>query len=160
MLVVRTLECRADPLGQLVGTEQTRGLDHLAFAVNPFGLDCVEPRALFGHQTGDDPHSTTTLFDSSVVRTDPAPDLTAYVPAGIVPDQHPNPLLPMATNLWQHHSKKRVVIPLTTGRPSTKRGHVLPSSGVYRVRSKRWPSDRGRLFRPSAQPDAAAHPLR
>src|SRR5215207_452704 len=90
MLVVRTLECRADPLGQLVGTEQTRWLDHLAFAVNPFGLDRVEPRALLGQQTSDDPHSTTTLFDFSVVRTDPTPDLTAYVPAGVVPDQHPH----------------------------------------------------------------------
>src|SRR3712207_6618879 len=91
MLIVRTLECRADPPGQLVGTEQTRGLDHLALAVNPFGLDGVEPRALLGQQTSDDPHSTmTTLFDFSVVRTDPAPDLTAYVPAGVIPDQHPH----------------------------------------------------------------------
>src|SRR5688572_24554394 len=72
----------------LVGTEQTRGLYHLALAVNPFGFDRVEPRALLGQQTSDDPHSTTTLFYFSVVRTDPAPDLTAYVPAGVVPDQN------------------------------------------------------------------------
>src|SRR3712207_3787485 len=91
MLLVRTLQCRADPLGQLVGTEHTRGLDHLALAVNPFGLDRVEPRALLGQQTSDDPHSMTTLFDSSVVRTDPAPELTAYVPVGVVRDQHPHP---------------------------------------------------------------------
>src|SRR3712207_9578113 len=83
MLLVRTLQCRADPLGQLVGTEHTRGLDHLALAVNPFGLDRAEPRALLGQQTSDDPHSMTTLFDSSVVRTDPAPELTAYVPVGV-----------------------------------------------------------------------------
>src|SRR5215203_1230400 len=90
MLVVRALECRADPLGQLIGTEQTRGLDHLALAVDPFGLDCVEPRALLGQQTTNDPHSTTALFDFSVVRTDPAPDLAAYVPACVVPDHYPH----------------------------------------------------------------------
>ena len=56
MLVVRTSEGRADSLGQLVGTEQTVDLNYLALAVNPFGLYCVEPRALLGQQTTDDPH--------------------------------------------------------------------------------------------------------
>src|SRR5215218_2581031 len=90
VLVVRTSKSRADPLGQLVGTKQTLGLDHLAFAVNPLGLDRVEPRALLGQQTTDDPHSRTAaaLFDLSVVSSDPATYLPAYVPARVIPDQH------------------------------------------------------------------------
>src|SRR5215213_4804075 len=91
MLVVRTSEGRADSLGQLVGTEQTVGLNYLALAVNPFGLYGVEPRALLGQQAGDDPHPfLLALFESPVMLPDPAPHLAAYVPAGIVPDQHQN----------------------------------------------------------------------
>src|SRR5215204_4005037 len=77
-------------LAALVGTKQTLGLDHLAFAVNPLGLDRVEPRALLGQQTTDDPHSRTAaaLFDLSVVSSDPATYLPAYVPARVIPDQH------------------------------------------------------------------------
>src|SRR5215211_4666578 len=91
MLVVRTSEGRADSLGQLVGTEQTVGLNYLALAVNPLGLYGVEPRALLGQQAGDDPHPfLLALFESPVMLPDPAPHLAAYVPAGIVPDQHQN----------------------------------------------------------------------
>src|SRR5215210_6570412 len=91
MLVVRTSEGRANSLGQLVGTEQTVGLNYLALAVNPFGLYGVEPRALLGQQAGDDPHPfLLALFESPVMLPDPAPHLAAYVPAGIVPDQHQN----------------------------------------------------------------------
>src|SRR5829696_342249 len=89
MLVVRTSKRRAHSLGQLIGTEQTVGFDHLTFAMNPFGLDCVEPRALLGQQTTDDPHPfLLTLFQSPVAPTDPAANLAAYVPACVVPDQH------------------------------------------------------------------------
>src|ERR671912_178146 len=41
-----------------------------------------------------------------------------------------NTFLLMAASFWQHHSKKRVVIPLT-GRPSTKRNHASLSSVMY-----------------------------
>src|SRR3712207_5354658 len=89
MLVVRTSESCTDSLSQLAGAEQTVGLDHLALAVNPFGLDRVEPWALLGQQTTDDPHPfLLALFESPVAATDPAPDLPACVPTGIVPDQH------------------------------------------------------------------------
>jgi hypothetical protein len=81
MLVVRTSECRANPICQLVGSQQSVRLDHLPLAVNPFGLYCVEPWASLGQQTGDYPHSPPTLLDFAVVRSDPTPDFAAYVPA-------------------------------------------------------------------------------
>src|SRR5829696_5288956 len=92
MLVVRTPECRADPLGQLVGTEHSIGLDHLALAVYPLGLYRIEPRALFGQKAAYDPHARAALFDLTVVRSDPPSHFSAYVPACVVPDQHPNSL--------------------------------------------------------------------
>src|SRR5215208_7469392 len=89
MLVVRTSERRADSFGQLVGAQQTVGLDHLAFAVNPLGLYGIEPRALLRQQASNDPHPfLLTLFEGSVVRSDPAANLAAYMPACVVPDQH------------------------------------------------------------------------
>src|SRR5215213_10353886 len=70
MFVVRAAESRADPICQLVSAEQTVGLDHLAFAMNPLGLHRIEPRTLLRQQTSDDPHSfLRALFESPVVRT-------------------------------------------------------------------------------------------
>src|SRR5215212_7150208 len=89
MLVVRTSKRRADSLGQLIGTEQTVGFDYLALAMNPLGLHRIEPRALLGQQTTDDPHPfLLALFQCPVAPTDPAANLPAYVPTGVVPDQH------------------------------------------------------------------------
>jgi|SRR5215210_7458735 len=48
MLVVRTTENPADPICELISAKQSLGLCDLAFAVDPAGLDCVEPRALGG----------------------------------------------------------------------------------------------------------------
>src|SRR5215210_5943143 len=93
MLVVRTSKRRADSLGQLIGAEQTVGFDHFALAMNPFGLHGVKPRALLGQQTSDDPHPfLLALFQSPVAPTDPAANLAAYVPTGVVPDQHQHSL--------------------------------------------------------------------
>src|SRR5829696_8838326 len=92
MFVVRTGEHSADPICQLVSREQPIGLDHLALGVNPLGLYRIEPRALDGQKAAYDPHSSAASFDLTAVGSDPPPDLSAYVPAGVVPDQHPNSL--------------------------------------------------------------------
>src|SRR5918994_5504122 len=90
MLVVRTSKRQADSLGQLVGAQKPVGFDHLALAINPLGLHRIEPRALLGQHTTDDPYPSydLALFQSPVVRSDPPSDLAAYVPACVVPDQH------------------------------------------------------------------------
>jgi|SRR5918912_4248932 hypothetical protein len=46
MLVMRTIEDRANSIGKLVSAEQSLGLCDLAFAVDPLRLYCVEPGAL------------------------------------------------------------------------------------------------------------------
>src|SRR5215217_1694029 len=90
MLVVWRSEGRANPICQLVSPEQTVGLYNLALAMDPLGLHRIEPRALYGQQTAYDPHSISTLFDPAVVGGYPLPDLAAYVPGGVVPDQEPH----------------------------------------------------------------------
>src|SRR3712207_26643 len=86
MRLVGTAESLADPLGELISAEQPLGLYDLPLAVDPFGLDWVEPRALLGKQTGHYPHPSTALFDSSVMLPNPASNLFGGVPTGVVPD--------------------------------------------------------------------------
>src|SRR3954452_14280807 len=92
MLVVRTPECRADSLGQLVGTEHPIGLYDLALAVDPLGLYRIEPRAPLWQQAVYDPHPLAAAFNPFVVRGDPPSNLFGDVPGSVVPDQHPYPL--------------------------------------------------------------------
>ncbi len=42
MLVMRTVEDPANPIGEFVGSKQTLGLYNLALAVDPFGLYSVD----------------------------------------------------------------------------------------------------------------------
>jgi hypothetical protein len=51
MRVMRTTEDPAYPLGKLVSPQKTLGLDHFALAMNPFGLDGIQPRALLGQSS-------------------------------------------------------------------------------------------------------------
>jgi hypothetical protein len=90
MFVMWTAEDPANPLGEFVGSQQTFGLYNLTLAVNPFGLDRVQPRTLLWQKAAYDPHSISAVFDLAVVRTEPAPDLFGDMPARVVPDQKQN----------------------------------------------------------------------
>src|SRR5215217_9753060 len=87
VLFVSTVEDPANPLGELVSTEQPLSLNYLAFAVNPLGLYRIEPRALGGQRTRHYSDSMTAGFDTAVVGADPASDLMAFMPACVVPDK-------------------------------------------------------------------------
>ena len=76
MFFVITAEDFANPLGELVSTEQPLSLNYLAFAVNPLGLYCIEPRALGRQQTWHYPDPMAAGFDTAVVGADPASDLS------------------------------------------------------------------------------------
>src|SRR5215210_1374487 len=76
-----------DPIRKLVSREHHIGLDRLALAVDPLGLDRVEPRALLGQKAGYYAHSVATVFDLPVVGGEPFLDELALVPACVVPDQ-------------------------------------------------------------------------
>jgi hypothetical protein len=56
MLVVRTTERPAHPVGQFIRAQQSIELHDLALAMNPFGLDGVQPRALLRQKATDDPY--------------------------------------------------------------------------------------------------------
>jgi hypothetical protein len=89
VLVMRTVEDRADPICQLLSREQPLGLYDLALAMDPLGFHRVVPGALLGQKAAHDPHSTAAVFDSSVVRGDPPSELFGDVPGSVVPDQNP-----------------------------------------------------------------------
>jgi hypothetical protein len=92
MRLMSTAEDPTDPIRELIGVEQTVGLEHFSLAVDPLGLYGVQPRTLLGQKATDnpDPSFATALFDLAVMLAEPAPDLTAYVPGGIVPDEEQN----------------------------------------------------------------------
>src|SRR5687767_10522830 len=87
MLVMRTTKCPAYPLCEFVRVQQSIELHHLALAMNPFGLDGVQPRALLRQKATDDPYPTAALLHFSIVFAEPSSDLPGDVPACVVPDQ-------------------------------------------------------------------------
>src|SRR5919112_560304 len=87
MLVVRTSEDPADPVGELISAKQSLELRDLAFGVDPLGLDGVEPRALGGQRARYYPNPMAAGFNPAIVGGDPTSHLMAFVPACVVPDQ-------------------------------------------------------------------------
>jgi hypothetical protein len=81
MLVKGTTKRPAHPVGQFVGAQYSIELHDLALAMNPFGLDGVQPRTLLRQQATDDPHPTAALLHFSVVFAQPSSDLPADVPS-------------------------------------------------------------------------------
>src|SRR5829696_74446 len=108
MLVMRTTEDPANPLGKLVSAQQTLGLDHFSLAVNPLGLYGVKPRTLLGQKTTYDSHSgfLPALFDTAIVPAEPAPDLFGDMPTGVIPDQKQDLLLASRLELLRAPRKK------------------------------------------------------
>jgi hypothetical protein len=123
MLFVSTAEDTANPLGELVCTEQPLGLNYLAFAVDPLGLYRIEPRALGGQQTWHYPNPTAAGFDTAVVGDDPISHLMALVPTSVVPDKKQSLLTPLPKPVAAPREKLRGVMELT-GRPSTNLSQV------------------------------------
>src|SRR5215210_6781237 len=87
MLFVSAAEDPANPLGELVSSQQPLGFERLAFGVNPLGLYRIEPRTLGWQQTRYYPDPTAACFDTAVVGADPISHPMALVPARVVPDQ-------------------------------------------------------------------------
>ena len=62
-----TAKVSTDPFSQLVSREQPISLDHIAFSMDPFGLNRVEPWARLWQQEGQDAHAFARLLDLLVV---------------------------------------------------------------------------------------------
>ena len=84
---MQAVEGGANTLDELVSGQQAGGLDHPPLAVDPLGLDGVQPGALDRQVTRDDPHAVAGQLDLAVVAPDPGPDLATDMPGRIVPDQ-------------------------------------------------------------------------
>ena len=68
MLVMRTIEDPANPLGELVSSQRiTLRLHYFALAVNPFGFYGVKPWTLLGKKATHDPHPLCALLDFSIL---------------------------------------------------------------------------------------------
>src|SRR5262245_20975711 len=87
MGMVRAVEGGADALDEFGGWQQPGRLQHPPLAMDPFGLDGVEPRRLDRQVAGDDPYPGAGQLDLAVVAADPGPDLVTDMPGGVVPDQ-------------------------------------------------------------------------
>lgn len=107
MRFVGTAEAPAYPIVEFVSAEQPLGLYHLSLAVDPFGLDRVELRTLLGKQAGHYAHSAAAISDLAVVGGDPVTHLTAFMPAGVVPDQKQGLLGPLFELLAAPRKKLR-----------------------------------------------------
>lgn len=89
MRLVSTAEAGTDPLGQLVASQQTRGLDDGALGVHPLGLDRIEPRTLAGQVAhhAKRAHALTLPFYLTALLANPGRHGLAAMPRRIVPDQ-------------------------------------------------------------------------
>src|SRR5215204_5409205 len=130
MLVMRTTEDPANPLGKLVSAQQTLGLEHFSLAVNPLGLYGVKPRTLLGHKTK---LTILTPAFSPLFLTQrlclPSQRLTSLETCQLALSQiRSRTFLPAASSFSEHHERNCVVM-LLTGRPSTNLSHVSSSSG-------------------------------
>src|SRR5215208_5455169 len=87
---MRTTKDPTDPIRKLISSQKILRFHDLALAMNPFGLDGVEPRTLLRQQAAHDPHSASALLEFSVVSSQPAPDLPGDMPTSVVPDEEQN----------------------------------------------------------------------
>src|SRR5258706_7323128 len=77
-------------LRYLAAREQAVRLDNGTFAVDPLGLDRIEPGAFDRQVARQDPYAVALLLDLLVVGMDPAAHVLADVPGSVVPDQGPD----------------------------------------------------------------------
>ena len=80
-----------DALGEFPGGEFARRLNNRSFAVQPAGLNGIEPGAL-GGQAADEKPEAPRAFRVAIVLSNPSPDGGAGMPRGIIPDQDPGGL--------------------------------------------------------------------
>src|SRR5918993_1531025 len=130
MLFVSTAEDPANPVGELVSTQQPLGLNYLAFAMKIHcGSIALSHGLLVGnrHATIRSPWPlalTSRLWAAIQLRTS---RLLCQLALSQIKSRA---FLPRALSLWQHQERKRVVMELT-GRPSTNLIQVSASSGRY-----------------------------
>ena len=90
VVFMRAAEIGTGAVGDLVGREQPGGLNDGALAMDPLGLDGLEPRTLDRQIAGREAHPLALLVDLLVMAADPGSHHLADMPGGVVPDQAPD----------------------------------------------------------------------
>ena len=85
--VGRTSEVSIHSLHQFSGCQQTGGVDHGSFPMDPMRLQGVEPRTFDRQETRQKADALAVPFDAPVVLADPVPHGVAAVPRGVIPHQ-------------------------------------------------------------------------
>ena len=67
MRFIGTSKVGTDPFSQLLSRQQAIVLNHVAFAMHPFGLNRIEPGALRGQQERQNANPFARLLDLLVV---------------------------------------------------------------------------------------------
>src|SRR5579875_451438 len=89
MIFIGTLKVGTNAFSELASRKQPISFDHIALAMNPFGLNRVQPGTLRGEKKGQNTHAFAFLLDRPVVLSDPGPHDLAIMPGSIIPDQQP-----------------------------------------------------------------------
>ncbi len=89
MRFISTSIISADALGQLASRKQPIGFDDVAFAMNPFRFDRVEPGAFGGQKAGQDANAFARVLDLEVVLSDEGSYHFGDVPGSVIPDEEP-----------------------------------------------------------------------
>src|SRR6266705_2506321 len=89
MRFIRTSKVGTDPLSKLLSRQRAIVLNHVAFAMHPFGLNRIEPGTLRGQQERQNPNAFARLLHLLIVLANPGTNGLTLMPGGIIPDQEP-----------------------------------------------------------------------
>ena len=98
MRFISTSVVGTNALSELASGKQSIPLDDLALAVDPLGLNGIEPGTFGGQVQGQDANTFAQLLDLLVVCSDPLLDLFGDVPGGVVERLSSQWLFPRVSN--------------------------------------------------------------
>ena len=79
MRFIRTAKVGTNALSELFGGEQPIAFDHIAFGMDPFGLNRIEPGAFGGQEQRQNTHAFALGFDQTVLLSYPGLQDSALV---------------------------------------------------------------------------------
>jgi hypothetical protein len=82
-----TCVVRTDTRFQFCRAEEAIGFRDGSFAMDPLGLNWVQPWAFHRQPVGDKPHAALTRFHLLIVEANPRADSLTCVPRGVIPDE-------------------------------------------------------------------------
>ncbi len=92
MIFTRAIQGSTNPFFQLQGWQGPVGFDNSTFAMDPLGLNRVEPGALDRQRAYKNADALAGLLHAPIVGADPVVNRTTGMPTGVIPHQDPYPL--------------------------------------------------------------------